>query len=84
MVLIVYIMLAILFAMLTAGLYVYTVLDPQVHLIYTFLKCFYLVLFVLWIHKYFTIKFTKLLGLNEDNNKPEEDFFRKQIDIFFS
>ena len=63
MVLIVYIMLAILFAMLTAGLYVYTVLDPQVHLIYTFLKCFYLVLFVLWIHKYFTIKFTKLLNL---------------------
>ena len=77
-------MLALLFFMSSGLAYVYMYIDRRAYIIYTCLKCFYIILFILWIHKFFTIKFTKLLGLNEDNDRPEEDFFRKQINIFFS
>jgi hypothetical protein len=58
-------------------------LGIQLEPIYKVLKPFYIILFILWINKYFTYIFTKLLGLNEEDNKPEEDFFRKQIKFIF-
>jgi len=51
--------------------------------IYKVLRPFYIVLFILWINKYFTFIFTKLLGLNDEDDKPEEDFFRRQIKLIF-
>ncbi len=52
--------------------------------IYIFLKFFYIVLFILWVHKFISRKLIKLLGLEEEDSKPDEDFFTKQIDNLFA
>ena len=52
--------------------------------LYIFLKFFYIVLFILWVHKFISRKLIKLLGLEEEDSKPDEDFFTKQIDNLFT
>ena len=52
--------------------------------IYIFLKWFYVVLFVLWVHKFISKKLIRLLGLEEEDNKEDEDFFTRQINNLFS
>ena len=57
----------------------------DIYYIYTGFKIFFLVLFVLWMNKYFTGRFKKMLGMNnesDDDKETEENFFKNLVNIF--
>jgi len=56
----------------------------DIYYIYTILKIFFLVLFILWMNKYFAGKIQKMLGMADDiNNDKDENFFRNTVNLFF-
>jgi hypothetical protein len=80
----VYVYLILLYIIATAAFYIIMQVDKKTFYIYTFLKCFFLVLFILWVHKNLSNRLKKILKLDIDEKEKDEDFFMKQLNKLFS
>jgi len=80
----IYISLIGLFIILTGSLHILFNTRKEIYYIYIGFKIFFLVLFILWMNKYFTGRFQKMLGMNDvtDDKEENENFFKNLVDIF--
>jgi len=76
--------LVLLYVVLTVIFFIIMQIDKKTYFIYTFFKYFYLILFILWIHKYMSKRTKRMLAMNQDDDRPEEDFFRTQLNKLFA
>jgi len=80
----VYVYLILLYILTAAIFFIIMEVDKKTFYIYTFFKCFYLILSVLWIHKNLATKLKKILKIDIDEREKDEDFFMKQLNKFFT
>ena len=81
---VIYMSLIGLFVIITGGLHILFNTRKEIYYIYTGFKIFFLILFVLWMNKYFTGRFKKMLGMKDEKDDKEEDenFFKNLVDLF--
>lgn len=85
--------LVIMGALLAVGLTIFFQVNKQFYYLYMFFKIFFLILFVLWFHKYLTCKVKRALNIESNENgcvvteqnddEPEENFFKRIVNVIF-
>jgi hypothetical protein len=78
----IYIALITLGIILTLILYITMTMYKSVYIIYTIFKIFFLVLFILWMNKYFTKHIKKMLYYDVDEPDNEKDFLQNLVKNF--
>jgi len=79
----IYVSLITLALILTVGLHIIMTTRKEVYIIYTIFKVFFLVLFVLWMNKYFTNRIKKMIKYDEDEPEEDGNFFTNLINKFY-
>jgi len=79
----VYITLILLAVLITVGFHMLMEIHKPTRYTYLGFKIFFIVIFTLWIHKYLYEKFTKMLGIKDENKgtneKSNDDSFNEKI-----
>ena len=78
----IYIALITLGVIITLILYITMTMYKSVYIIYTIFKIFFLVLFILWMNKYFTKHIKKMLNYDVDEPDNEKDFLQNLVKNF--
>ncbi len=79
----IYTAIVILFIVMTIIMFVLMEVYKPVYFTYMTLKIFFLVLFVLYMHKYLSFKFRKYLNLDVVEPEVDSDFNQNLIDKLF-
>jgi hypothetical protein len=80
----IYLSLISLFLLITCGLYILFTIKKEIYFIYTGIKIFFLILFILWMNLYFTNRFNKMLLIDDENDNRENNIpiFQNLVNLF--